>query len=53
MFLVVIQSEARRSRQVVTEVERDYVMSGKFDQLAEEQRRRDEERDAEVNYTAV
>ena len=33
---------------MVTEVERDYAMSGKFDQLVEEQRRIDEERDAEV-----
>ena len=43
------QSEAKRSRQVVTDAERDYAMSGKFDQLLEEQRRIDAERDAEVN----
>ena len=42
------QSEAKRSRQVVTDAERDYAMSGKFDQLLEEQRRIDAERDAEV-----
>lgn len=42
------QIEERRSRQVVTDVERDYAMSGKFDELLEEQRRIDQERDAEV-----
>ena len=33
---------------MVTEAERDYALSGKFDQLVEQQRRIDEERDAEV-----
>ena len=33
---------------MVTDAERDYAMSGNFDQLVEEQRRIDEERDAEV-----
>ena len=46
--LLLIQVEARRSRQMVTDAERDYAMSGNFDQLVEEQRRIDEERDAEV-----
>ena len=45
---LLVQVEARRSRQVVTDAERDYAMSGNFDQLIEEQRRIDEERDAEV-----
>ena len=45
---LLVQVEARRSRQVVTDAERDYAMSGNFDQLVEEQRRIDEERDAEV-----
>ena len=48
LLCAVFQVNARRSRQVVTEVERDYAMSGKFDQLVEEQRRIDAERDAEV-----
>ena len=47
-MLLLLQVEARKSRQVVTDAERDYAMSGKFDQLVEEQRRIDEERDAEV-----
>ena len=34
---------------MVTDVERGYAMSGKFDALVEEQRRMDEERDAEVH----
>ena len=35
---------------MVTEAERDYALSGKFDQLVEQQRRIDEERDAEVIF---
>ena len=50
LLIICMQAEARKSRQVVTEVERDFALSGKFDQLVEEQRRIDEERDAEVIY---
>lgn len=32
----------------MTDIEREHVMSGKLDQLVEEQRRIDEEKDAEV-----
>ena len=42
------QSELRERLQVVTQVEREHVMSGNFDQLLAEQERLDRERDAEV-----
>ena len=38
----------KKQQQVVTELEREHVMSGNLDQLVEEQRRIDAEKDAEV-----
>ena len=37
----------------MTDVEREHVMSGNLDQLVEEQRRIDEEKDAEVRGEGV
>ena len=45
----ILQSAARTQKQMVTEAERELLRSGKFDELVEEQRRMDAERDAEVN----
>ena len=45
---VFVQSAVRKQQQVVTELEREHVMSGNLDQLVEEQRRIDAEKDAEV-----
>ena len=42
------QNELRERTQVVTEEEREHVMSGNFDQLLAEQERMDRERDNEV-----
>lgn len=42
------QKATKAKKQVVTETERELVRSGNFDRLVEEQRRKDEERDAEV-----
>ena len=44
------QNELRESTQVVTEEEREHVMSGNFDQLLAEQERMDRERDNEVQW---
>ncbi|XP_064389719.1 uncharacterized protein LOC135337661 isoform X2 [Halichondria panicea] len=41
-------NELRESTQVVTEEEREHVMSGNFDQLLAEQERMDRERDNEL-----
>lgn len=43
-----VQSAVKKQQQVVTELEREHVMSGNLDQLVEEQRRIDAEKDAEV-----
>ena len=48
-----MQDAATGRQQVVTDVEREHVMSGNLDQLVEEQRRRDEEKDAEVRGEGV
>jgi len=45
---VCVQSAVKKQQQVVTELEREHVMSGNLDQLVEEQRRIDAEKDAEV-----
>lgn len=46
------QSAVRAKKQMVTEAEREMLRSGKFDELVEEQRRIDAEKDAEVHvYT--
>ena len=42
------QAEAKKKKQVVTDLERQHVMNGKLDDLVEHQRRMDEERDAQV-----
>ena len=44
----ILQSAAQAKKQMVTEAERELLRSGKFDELVEEQRRIDAERDAEV-----
>ena len=44
------QNELRERTQVVTEEEREHVMSGNFDQLLAEQEIMDRERDNEVQW---
>ena len=46
----ILQSAAQAKKQMVTEAERELLRSGKFDELVEEQRRIDAERDAEVQF---
>ena len=48
IWCVLLQGVATGRQQVVTDLEREHVMSGNLDQLVEEQRRIDEEKDAEV-----
>ena len=48
IWCVFLQGAAAGRQQVVTDLEREHVMSGNLDQLVEEQRRIDEEKDAEV-----
>ena len=48
-----MQGAATGRQQVVTDVEREHVMSGNLDQLVEEQRRIDKEKDAEVRGEGV
>ena len=45
------QSDLYQRTQLVTEEEREHVMSGNFDNLLAEQERRDRERDNEVSVT--
>ena len=45
------QSEMFQRTQLVTEEEREHVMSGNYDNLMAEQERRDRERDNEVSVT--
>ena len=52
MYLI-LQGTVAGRQQVVTDVEREHVMSGNLDQLVEEQRRIDEEKDAEVRGEGV
>lgn len=47
-FRLFLKAEAKKKKQVVTEIEREHVMNGKMDDLVEHQRRVDEERDAQV-----
>lgn len=49
VFVPLLQADARRKKQVVTETEREHIMNGKLDDLVEHQRRMDEERDAQVS----
>ena len=50
---MLLQGAATGRQQVVTDLEREHVMSGNLDQLVEEQRRIDEEKDAEVRGEGV
>jgi hypothetical protein len=43
-----LKAEAKRKKQVVTELEREQVMNGNLADLMEHQKRIDEERDAQV-----
>ncbi len=47
-WCVYLQAEAKKKKQVVTDLEREHAMNGKLDDLVEHQRRMDEERDAQV-----
>ena len=48
MCAVLLQAEAKKKKQVVTDLEREQVMNGKLDDLVEHQLRMDAEKDAQV-----